>query len=1493
MEDEKKLIQLFEFLKHYNELRNPMVTDINNQPWHRWMDSLPIHENIDDFTFNDEEECLIAVRKPKLTECPKPPEILKGWLKNGWQDAYEQLEVHKEMQQINPLYGESIEEPCQLQIQFDASSERVKAFKEWKTKRDQWAVEEIDNLRVDEWFNAFYQLYADMKKEGEAKELVWGDGILVDQSTQKIIHPILIQPVQLEFDATVPEFKLVVADKGPELYKGLLNVPQNENTELLLDVYKEFDTQEKTPFNTSETNSFLQRVCLAISAQGKFQSKYSDLAKDVKFPQIYRRPILFLRKRNLGFNAAIERILEELNIGSEIPHFLNEIVGVHTQSNKNENLLKESTPSQFVNPNGLDKEILLTKPANSEQLMVAKYLQTNGAVLVQGPPGTGKTHTIANMIGHLLSEGKSILVTSYSEKALAVVKEKVVEELQALCISLLSSTESRKEMERTLDGINEQRSHLDLSYLKTQIHQLQIARDKMIEQLNQVRCELKKARLSEYTPIVVSGTEYSPIEAATYVKEHQEEADWIPGTIYLGASLPFSEADFEKLYSSNDKISREMEQEHYQYLPKIEEMMLPLEWQKLITSKKTYMKEELNKYQGYWGENITSFTSNDLEKVQLDLHMLAESIDLNMPWILKALEDARDSSSKQIWIGLTQQIEEVKQMAAQTLTQCLNYNPKIQSIDGTLEINEQLEKIIQTLEQGKKITRVTLMMNPKMKVVFDSCQVNDHVPQKLNEFKALKAFYELCEVRKKLKIRWNAQMVPLGAEPAEQMGEALEETCLKYKHKIEESLNWYNLKWNPLLENLQNIGLNVQQVDQYEDYSTDCYSRIKYIIKDYIPRLQSILRNQMYKMEYEALVKKQQALKEVVKHYSVSSKSSILMEFERALVYEDSPLYTKAYDTLLELNHLGESIQKRKSLLRQLETVAPEWANAIRGREGIHGKGQVPGDVKTAWLYKQFVDELAFRNSISMEKIQKEMTQVEDAIRTNTSQLAFNKAWFFKLTQFENNRSQIQAIEGWRQLIRKIGAGKGKNAERFKLEARKLMPQCQSAVPVWIMPLIKVVENFNPKQNKFDVVIIDEASQADLMALVALYLGKQVIIVGDHEQVSPLAIGEKLDDVEALTKQYLYEIPNPYLYTGKFSIYDLAQTTGYQPIRLKEHFRCVPEIIEYSNKLSYNLDIKPLRDASRVLTKPAIIPYRVEHGVARNKVNTKEVETIVALILACCKQKEYNKKTFGVITLRGDRQATEIERRLQSRMTPTEYKERNILCGNSAQFQGDERDIVFLSMVDSNEKEGPLRLFTEGPDNLYKKRYNVAVSRAKDQLWVVYSMDAENDLKVGDIRKGLLDYCKNYKSSMEEYRKKSEKAESEFEKRVMKHLISSGYKIIPQWHVGAYRIDMVAIYKDKKIAIECDGDKYHTDEQLESDMNRQAILERLGWRFIRIRGSQFFQDEVGTMNHVMTKLNEAEIYPEQNEDDSQAVEELLKETIIREAESILRGKYEM
>jgi len=104
-------------------------------------------------------------------------------------------------------------------------------------------------------------------------------------------------------------------------------------------------------------------------------------------------------------------------------------------------------------------------------------------------------------------------------------------------------------------------------------------------------------------------------------------------------------------------------------------------------------------------------------------------------------------------------------------------------------------------------------------------------------------------------------------------------------------------------------------------------------------------------------------------------------------------------------------------------------------------------------------------------------------------------------------------------------------------------------------------------------------------------------------------------------------------------------------------------------------------------------------------------------------------------------------------------------------------------------------------------------------------------------------------------------AESPFEKEVMKTLFNKGYHVIPQLRVGSYRIDMVINDGDKRIAIECDGEKWHTQDDLPNDLKRQAILERLGWRFIRIRGSAYYRKPIDTMAEVFEELEKNGIYP--------------------------------
>ena len=201
-------------------------------------------------------------------------------------------------------------------------------------------------------------------------------------------------------------------------------------------------------------------------------------------------------------------------------------------------------------------------------------------------------------------------------------------------------------------------------------------------------------------------------------------------------------------------------------------------------------------------------------------------------------------------------------------------------------------------------------------------------------------------------------------------------------------------------------------------------------------------------------------------------------------------------------------------------------------------------------------------------------------------------------------------------------------------------------------------------------------------------------------------------------------------------------------------------------------------------------------------------------------------------------------------------------------------------MVDSAADTNPLRTTGEGAFEQTKKRYNVAASRARDQLWVIHSFDPDLHLKAVDIRYRLLQHVKDPDSSLRNFEQQVGRTESPFEKEVLKRLTNAGFRVTTQVEVGYFRIDMVVEGDGKRLAVECDGDRYHPIEKLAEDMNRQAILERLGWRFARIRGSAFYRDPDQAMESVFKRLEDLEIAPHTSSvsgidsDDRTLIEEL-------------------
>lgn len=302
------------------------------------------------------------------------------------------------------------------------------------------------------------------------------------------------------------------------------------------------------------------------------------------------------------------------------------------------------------------------------------------------------------------------------------------------------------------------------------------------------------------------------------------------------------------------------------------------------------------------------------------------------------------------------------------------------------------------------------------------------------------------------------------------------------------------------------------------------------------------------------------------------------------------------------------------------------------------------------------------------------------------------------------------------------------------------------------------------------------------------------------------------------------------------------------------------------------------------------MPYRVEAAAVGGKLNRDEAVTIASMLAAACEQPEYADASFGVISMVGEETAFEIDVLLRGRLDPAEYQRRRVRVGNPSQFQGDERDVMFLSLV-GGPADGPLRFMG---DDSWRKRFNVAASRARDQLWVVHSMDPQIDLQPGDLRRRLIEHAKDPRSISRQIDIAVAQSESPFEAEVIRRLIESGYRIRPQFPVGHYRIDIVVEGAGSRLAVECDGDRYHPIEMLGEDLARQEILERLGWRFVRIRGSAFYSNPEKAMEPVFEKLRVLGIEPMGSEAPSEQPDvdgDLVRRVIRRAAE--IRSEWEV
>ena len=419
--------------------------------------------------------------------------------------------------------------------------------------------------------------------------------------------------------------------------------------------------------------------------------------------------------------------------------------------------------------------------------------------------------------------------------------------------------------------------------------------------------------------------------------------------------------------------------------------------------------------------------------------------------------------------------------------------------------------------------------------------------------------------------------------------------------------------------------------------------------------------------------------------------------------------------------------------------------------------------------------------------------------------------------------------------------------QRPRMPVRKILTRAggsiQALKPCFMMGPQAVAQYLTPGVIKFDLIIMDEASQLKPEeAIGSIARGGQLVVVGDPKQLPPTSFFSRMSqDGDGGDDQFTT--------TDAESILDVC-SSHFRPTRsLRWHYRSQHHsLIAFSNQSFYrgNLIIFPSPYGQG--GKLGVRAVYLADAIYENQTNLREAKRVVDAVVEHIATRP--NESLGIVTLnikQRDLIAELLEERLRSVRGADTYRENWITEGaplfikNLENVQGDERDAIIISTTFGKPPGSSAVRQNFGPISRQGgwRRLNVLFTRAKRSIALYTSMRPEDIVMDGttpDGTKALRNYLEYARTgSLATVEETGREADSDFEISVMDMLKQRGYEVTPQLGVAGYRIDIAVKHPDSQgsylAAIECDGATYHSAMSVrDRDRIRQEILESLGWR---------------------------------------------------------------
>lgn len=1422
-----KYSQLFRFLKAYYQLREATAKDITTSRKYQhicWLEEISRYEGARSRLLEqemEEEALLLALPRPKRPVEPERPEVKERW-KYWLEGRIFELESAPGIRDIIELDGEMklLEQDPGLEEELDKF---LKTLSQWKEQQAEYlelfAAYEAEKRTYDKFFDAANKLDA----FSERYELLLGVGLFCWQASPAIRRPLVTIPLEIEISDT--GFIRVSLSAEQQLFQiendFLSGLPDFSLPAATAVLQEKLSDEEPGFWEALEMVRItaLQAFASNLSADTEYNTSEYPPESLPAAPVIYYAPVILFRERSLrSFTVLFDSILQHLDAQEE--HFqlglLDRVVYSLGQLPAGRSIGNRSWQVS-------DEEIILPRESNAEQMQIARRIGQRDVVLVQGPPGTGKSHTIANIITYLLSQGKKVLVTAQTDQALKALRNHLPEAFLDLVIYFLEGSNRReselaKSVRQLQESINSYQPAETAKQIARYKQQLQTLREERAELIN----DIKALQQADSRPAHLNQAYSSDTLLALTSRIIEEEArfSWMKSPI---TSLPEALgqcglfAQWHELFSSIRGAGFSPEA---QPIPDPARLVAPAELKRLKECREEYQAQ-------YEGKVLLTQVEMEPERLKAladnfsRLSKLQPAADGWRQEVRQALRCGNDGR----WRKLAQRSEAlIKGLVENEVEELVRqYEFSIPAGISPRQLKADAAVVRDYVNQGKKLSGVLqpLLLPKEIKnrrYIFEACRVNNHPCLQASELEVLARYAEIQLALTEMDELWAPYEVQDG-DPRRKL-----EAYQSYQAQLTGLLEHYPA-YLSIRNQLQGI---FQQPEESWERPEAAFL------------LQKAVHARFLQEEVTTLRKKVANALEYLE--SLEGESENLSSLKQSLALTDWIRYEEAYAAAGQLSRLNDEY---RSMQQAEEGLAGLFHETIGY---LHQAGPVVGldkeEIERAVYWSNAHYELAQRFSDSIDDKYRALARNEADFREVALNYLKSKAASSFIEDLKSPEELNRQLTRWTQAVRQAG-GKGKLSFQYRRKAQSLLQGISRDIPCWIMPMYRLVDTLGPEPETFDVVIIDEASQLGPEALFLKYITQKIIVVGDDQQTAPENVGVQIEQVNDLIRTHLSGIPDQEFYNTKHSFFEHVDALAGQRISLKEHFRCMPEIIEFSNQLCYRpqgIELVPLKQYSSKRLDP-LVKYFVPKGTFENDRNLPEARAIVESIKYLLTDEAYEGKTFGIIALQGTNQSIEIDRLLREEIAPKDFQERKIVCGTPPDFQGDERDVVFLSLVTAHDHR---RRSLTGDS--HRRRFNVAMSRAKEQVWLFHSVQ-EEDLNPIDFRYQLLHYfnTKNIGAPQLEISIPDDRSQrppkpfdSWFEVDIYQELSRRNYVVEPQYKVGPYRIDLVVhLPNGKKIAVECDGDRYHEGEALQNDIDRQLILERAKWEFFRLRWSHY------------------------------------------------------